>query len=114
MSIVPLQKLLESTADGPLEQLLRRAQMADRLTARLKAALAPDMACHLQAANMRTDGQLVVIADSPAWAARLRYESDRLIVAARQGGAETTACKIIVARENTTCATDPDAGSGAA
>jgi hypothetical protein len=111
MSIIPLQKLLESTVDGPLEQLLRKADMADRMTTALKGALDAGLASHLVAANLRSDGRLVVIADSPAWAARLRFESDRLIGTAREGGAQVTAFKVIVARDNAGRAVDPDPGS---
>jgi hypothetical protein len=51
-------------------------------------------------ANVRDDGELVVLASSPAWAAKLRFEADSLMAAARQSGANVTSFKVRVSRES--------------
>ena len=99
MSIIQLEKLLKSTTGGALEELVQRAEGMDRLKSGLKKALDPGLASHLTGVNLRPDGQLVVIAETPAWAARLRFEAETLMEAARIGGANVNSCKVIVARE---------------
>jgi hypothetical protein len=39
-----------------------------------------------------------VIAASPAWASRLRYETDTLLAAARDAGLEPVACRVRVSQ----------------
>jgi len=57
-----------------------------------------DEARSVIAANIRDDGELVVLASSPAWAAKLRFEAEALMTAARQSGAEVTSCTVRVNR----------------
>jgi hypothetical protein len=57
---------------GSLGKLLREADEQQRLTARLRGLLPADLAPHLAAVRVRR-GCLVLFADSPAWASRLRY-----------------------------------------
>jgi hypothetical protein len=99
MPIVQLEKLLKSTTGGALEDLVQRAEGMDRLMSRLKKGLEPGLALHLKGVNLRPDGQLVLIAESPAWAARLRFEADQLMAAAQEGGAQVASCKVIVAKD---------------
>jgi hypothetical protein len=98
MSLLQLKNLLKSPPDSPLQRLLRQANDRQRLTERLKAGLEPGLASQLSAANLRQDGQLVLIASSPAWAARLRFESEKILELARSGGAEVRSCRVIVAK----------------
>jgi hypothetical protein len=100
MSIIRLEKLLKSATDSPLEQLVRRSETMQRLTMKLKAGLAPGLAPHLTAANLRPDGQLVLVAESSGWAARLRFESESLMQIARDDGEQVHTCRVIVAKEN--------------
>ena len=79
MSITRLDKLLKPGASGGLGDIVRRAQDMDNLTARLRADLDPEVAAHLVAANVRGDGELVVVASTSAWAAKLRFECERLM-----------------------------------
>jgi predicted nucleic acid-binding Zn ribbon protein len=51
------------------------------------------------AANVRDDGELVVLCRSSAWASRLRFAADDLLSAARATGAEVTRCSVRVARD---------------
>lgn len=99
MPIVQLEKLLKSTTGGALEELVQRAEGLDRLMSGLKKVLDPSLASHLKGVNLRPDGQLVLVAESPAWAARLRFEADKLMVAAQDGGAKVSSCKVIVAKD---------------
>jgi hypothetical protein len=62
-------------------------------------ALPEEFAQHVLAANVRDDGELVVLTSSPAWAAKLRFEADALMGAARQSSATVTACKVRVRRD---------------
>ncbi len=93
-----LKNLLNPNDDGDLARIVRRAREMDELTSALAGALPADQAVGLVAANLREDGELVVIAASPAWATRLRYEADILLGAARSLGLDAHTCKIRVSQ----------------
>lgn len=61
--------LLGSEALGAM---VAEARSGDRLLAALRRALPADLAAHLGAAHLR-DATLVLVADGPAWATRLRF-----------------------------------------
>ena len=82
-----LGSLINPLNNGELADIVRRARDMGELAQALARALPPDEAASLVAANVRDDGELVVICRSPAWAARLRYEADTLLDAARRHGA---------------------------
>ncbi len=71
------------------------------LTLALARELPPDQGSSVIAANIRDDGELVVICRSSAWASRLRFETDTLLAAARAHGADVDHCTIRVARPHT-------------
>ena len=79
MSIIRLDKLLKSDPGGNLGKILRRARHMDDLTTRLRADLDPETAQSLIAANIRENGELIIIASTSAWAAKLRFECEILI-----------------------------------
>jgi hypothetical protein len=91
-----LKNLLNPSNDGDLGQLVRRAREMGELTHVLCKALPDEYAGAIVAANLREDGDLVVIAASSAWASRLRYESDALLAAARDAGLSPTSCRVRV------------------
>lgn len=91
-----LKKLLNPSDGGDLGQLVRRAREMGELTHVLCAALPDEYVGAIVAANLREDGDLVVIAATSAWASRLRYETDALLAAARGSGLEPTTCRIRV------------------
>jgi hypothetical protein len=91
-----LKNLLNPSNDGDLGQLVRRAREMGELTHVLCKALPDEYAGAIIAANLREDGDLVVIAASSAWASRLRYESDALLAAARDAGLDPTGCRVRV------------------
>lgn len=96
MTVKKLENLLKSGASGGLEKIIQTAQNMDSLTAALRAATAPENAENLLAANLRADGELVVICSSSAWASRIRFEEDTLIAAARQSGFDATSLRVTV------------------
>ena len=79
------QALLSSGVDG-------------ELVSQLQKALPADIGQQVLAANIRDDGELVVLTGSPAWAAKLRFEADALLGAARQTGADVHSCTVRVSR----------------
>jgi hypothetical protein len=91
-----LKNLLNPSNDGDLGQIVRRAREMGELTHVLCKALPDEYAGAIIAANLREDGDLVVIAASSAWASRLRYETDTLLTAARSTGLDPTGCRVRV------------------
>ncbi len=96
MPTTKLEDLLKSGKPGNLDRLIRRAQHMDTLSTALKDGLAPELADNLIAANVRSDGELVVVCTSSAWASRLRFESAALLEGARTAGFEATTLRVKV------------------
>lgn len=65
-------------ADGPSGQLFARTRLHRELQSCLESILGPDLASHYRIQNLR-HGILVLQADAPSWAARLRFEQPRLL-----------------------------------
>ena len=93
-----LKNLLSHCSEGDLGSVIRRARELGELTDALCRALPEDCAGAIIAANLREDGNLVVIAASSAWASRLRYETDSLLAAAQNSGASVSACRVRVSQ----------------
>lgn len=70
------------------------------LTQMLKAGLEPELAQNLLAANLRDDGELVLICSSSAWAARLRFHAQALQEIAASAGARASRCRVTVAEQH--------------
>lgn len=98
MPVRKLENLLKSGSSGSLEKIIQTAQNMDSLTGALRAALPPDMADNLLAANVRDDGELVVICQSSAWASRIRFESDTLLAAASDAGFPADSLRVLVSQ----------------
>ncbi|MDH4125242.1 MAG: DUF721 domain-containing protein [Gammaproteobacteria bacterium] len=98
MSEKRLEKLLNSSNSGGLGDIVQHAREMGNLVRTLQQALPDDQATAISAANIRADGTLVVLASSSAWAARLRFETERLIAAARSTGKTVLACSVRVGR----------------
>lgn len=94
-----LKNLLNPSGNGELAEIVERAQAMASLTRTLTLALPAELAGALVAANIRENEELVVIAASSAWAARLRFESERLIAAARDSGETVQSCSIRVSHD---------------
>jgi len=100
MSIKSLENLLNPNDDGGLGDIVRHARDMGDLVHALQQAIPDETGSNILAANIRDDGELVVLASSSAWAAKLRFEADTLITAARDGGATVTSCKVRVSRNS--------------
>jgi len=96
MASEKLKNLLNSSACGELGGIIRRARDMGELTHIVSEALPDEYAGAIVAANLREDGNLVVIAASSAWASRLRYETDTILAAARDAGLSPAACRVRV------------------
>ena len=98
MSSEKLIDLLNPSKDGDLGELIGRARQMGELTGILCKSLPAADQGAIVAANVRDDGELVVICASSAWAARLRYQSDRLLKAARDAGVNAVSCRVRVSQ----------------
>lgn len=99
MPVDKLEDVLKSNQNTELAEVVARARDMGTLTEQLAASLPADYADGLVAANVRADGELVVIARSPAWAARLRYESDNLRAAAVAAGQQVASVSVRVSHD---------------
>jgi hypothetical protein len=98
MPIKRLENLLNPNNDGGLGDIIRHAKDMGELVQELQQALPDDISASILSANIRDNGELVVLASSPAWAAKLRFEANRLMDTARQTGADVTSCTVRVNR----------------
>jgi len=93
-----LENLLNPNDDGELGDIIRHAQDMGELIQVLQQSLPGDTRGSISAANIRDNGELVILASSPAWAAKLRFDAECLMAAARDSGAEVTSFKVRVSR----------------
>lgn len=98
MSARKLTDLLNPNGNGDLDVLVRRARELGALAEALARALPAELAADVVAANVREDGELVVVCRTPARAARIRYESGTLRAAASSVGENVNRVTVRVAR----------------
>ena len=98
MTIVRLDKLLQSGSGDRLDELVKRAKNMGDLAQILRSSLPDDAAPHLLAANMRNECELVLICSSSPWAARMRFESETVLKAARKAGIDARTCSVKVGK----------------
>lgn len=98
MSIIRLEKLLRKGAGDGLEKIVQHAQELNELTTALRATLPAELAQSLVAANLRDDGELVLICTTSAWASRLRYEAEALVAVARRLGFMADRARVTVSQ----------------
>jgi len=65
--------LSELLAHGPLARVLREAERRRMETAQVRRLLPVEEAAHLVSASTNETGELVLVMDTPSWAARVRY-----------------------------------------
>ena len=87
---------LISAPSGGLSGLAEAARVRAELSDYLRKHLDPSVAPGLIHCNIRDDQTLVVLAASPAWAARLRFEAGQLMALCKQCGVEASAVKVRV------------------
>jgi len=63
----------ELLREGPLASLLREAERRRTETVRIRELLPTEEAAHVVSATTSESGELVLVMDTPAWAARARY-----------------------------------------
>lgn len=97
MPVVRLEKLLNSGTSGRLKEIIQTAKNSQALTACIQQVLDPEAAAAVLSVTLR-DGQLTLLCNSSAWAARLRFESDGILDAARNGGFDASLCRVRVSR----------------
>ena len=98
MATNKLENLLNPCTDGGLGDLISRAQRMGELTSILSNALPESDRGAIVAANLREDGELVSICSSSAWASRLRYETELLLMAAKDAGVLAHTCRVRVSQ----------------
>ncbi len=74
---------LRSEPNTPLGQLLQKAENLRHLNESLQNWLPKDLALQTQVSHIE-DGILVMVANSSAWATRLRFETPKLLKTLRQ------------------------------
>ena len=65
-----LSELLEQ---GPVARILRESSRRRTETARIRKLLPAEEAAHVVSATTAENGELVLVMDTPSWAARVRY-----------------------------------------
>jgi len=98
MPIKKLETLLNSGADSSLEKIIQRAQNMDSLTSGIRARIAPELAENLVAATINDQEELDLLCSSSAWASRLRFEADAILVQVRESGQQAAHCVVKVSR----------------
>jgi hypothetical protein len=72
MSDAP-RHLSELLNAGPLSRVLRESERRRLETARVRKLLPAEEAAHVVSAATNDAGELVLVMDTPSWAARVRY-----------------------------------------
>ena len=91
-----LKNLINSKSSNELEKIIQAAADMQLLTKALKDVVTQEISEHLVAANVRDNGELVVICTSSAWASRLRFESKTLISTAQNSGFDASRIRVTV------------------
>lgn len=91
-----LKNLINSKSSSELYKIIQTAADMQLLTSALKDAVTQEIAEHLIAANVRENGELVIICTSSAWASRLRFESKILISTAKNSGFDASEMRVTV------------------
>lgn len=100
MAIRHIKKLFGTGSGTSLDRIVQHARDMGDLAHRLRDVLPEEARSQLVAANLREDGELVIICRSSSWASRLRFESDLLLETARRAGSPAAArCTFRVGRQ---------------
>jgi hypothetical protein len=65
--------LSELLVQGSLSRILREAERRRMETARVRSLLPAEESAHVVSASTNEAGELVIVMDTPSWAARVRY-----------------------------------------
>ena len=72
------RRLADWLTEGSLGALAREAERRRSATDEIRKRLPTEEAMHLVSAATNDAGELVIVMDSPSWAARVRYAVDNL------------------------------------
>ncbi len=72
MATKSLKSIAKLFKNGQLEKLALEAERQRNLTNRIRKMLPPAEADHLVNVSIDKEGKLILVMDSPAWAARIR------------------------------------------
>ncbi len=92
----PYQSALSAALAGDSNSLIERAMQLHALDRQLRQSLSEPLASHVRLGNLRQN-RLVFLADTSAWASRLRLHSSLLLEVARAAGAPVTEIAVKVA-----------------
>ncbi|MFK8054172.1 MAG: DciA family protein [Woeseiaceae bacterium] len=95
MTAKDLRSLL-TRKDSSLTNLVSRAAAMQSIHAHATGVLPESLKTHVFDAVINDNNQLVILATSPAWAARLRFHSGDMLGAVRREGIPATQCLIKV------------------
>jgi hypothetical protein len=90
---------LISSNKSSLGQLAQEARSRLELTDHIRMALPAELAAEMTACALDANNTLIVRASNPAWATRLRFESERLLALCRERHPETRSVKVKVTRQ---------------
>jgi hypothetical protein len=93
-----LENLLNPNGDGELGDIIRHARGMGELLQVLQQSIPAIAPGSIRATNIRDNGELVILASSPAWAAKLRFEIEAIMAATRKSGVEVNSCTVRVSR----------------
>jgi hypothetical protein len=88
---------LVSNTHSAMGRLASEARQKIGLTDHIRAGLAPDLAQRMISCNLDPEGILTIRTAGPEWAARFRFESDRILTLCRQRHPEACSVRIGVA-----------------
>ena len=100
MSIIPLEKLLKKGSGDALGDIVQSAREMGEWQARVARFLDPELAENLVAANLRENRELVLIASTSQWAARLRFEVPEIMSKLEANGSAVASCKVRVSQQD--------------
>lgn len=98
MPIRHIKQLFGADSGTSLDRIVGHAKDMGFLTHKLREVLPEEARSELVAANLRDDGELVVICRSAAWASRLRFEAELLLDTARRTSPAAARCTFRVSR----------------
>jgi hypothetical protein len=87
---------LLATKDGSLGNLTRKARLREDLSDHLRKQLPSTLSAGFLHCNLREQGLLIVLASSPEWASRLRFETELIRRLCAAHGTEVSSVKVRV------------------
>lgn len=88
---------LVGAGDSNLGQLAAAARLRSDLSEHMRTGLGEPLGTAIMHCNVHDDGTLVVVAANSEWAARLRFEAQKLLALCAEHGITATSVKVRVA-----------------